>query len=196
MLNKRDKELRIVMSNYDDKRNPWYAGGGAIVVHEVARRLAKTYSVEVITGSYPGSKKREVIDGVCYQRVGFSFFGPWIGQLSYWILLPFYSVFRTFDVWIESFVPPFGVSILPWITSKPVIGLIHMLPGMDMWRKYRLPFFLFERMGLRWYDRFIVLSDSMGKAIQKYNKRAKIHVIPNGVDMPNLGKKREKEHLL
>ncbi len=190
------KRSKIIISNYDDLRNPWYAGGGAIAIHEVAKRLAEVYSVEVFVGLYPSARKEEFIDGVHYRRIGTRLFGPRLGQLAYWIKLPFYAVSLDFDVWIDSFTPPFGVSVLPLILSGPVVGLIHMLPGMDMWRKYRLPFFLFERIGLSWYSRFIVLTDVMRSKIRKCNEDASIWVIPNGVDIPDLSSDYKKEHLL
>lgn len=194
-LRAREKS-RIVISNYDDRGNPWYAGGGAIAVHEVAKRLASSHEVSIVTGSYPGAKCEEDVDGVKYRRIGIGCLGPWVGQLSYWFWLPLFAMSHSFDVWFDSFTPPFGVSILPLVTTKPVIGLIHMLPGADMWRKYHLPFFLFERIGLRWYRHIIVLSSSMEESIKQYNKRARIYVIPNGIDIPASYHGDGKKHIL
>jgi len=60
---------RIIFSNYDDPKNPFYGGGGARAIHEVARRLAVRHDVKIITGSYPGSRD-EMVDGVSYTRIG------------------------------------------------------------------------------------------------------------------------------
>ena len=60
---------RIIFSNYDDPKNPFYGGGGARAIHEVARRLAVRHDVKIITGSYPGSRD-EMVDGVSYARIG------------------------------------------------------------------------------------------------------------------------------
>lgn len=185
----------IVFSNYDDRNNPWYAGGGARVIHDVARRLVGAYRVTVFTGTYPRAKRCERIDGVEYRRIGLACCGPWIGQLAYWIALPFRAKRLDFTLWFESFTPPFGVSFLPLMTRRPVVGLIHMLPGRDMWRKYHLPFFLFERLGLKWYREFVVLSSCMEKVIRRSNHTAKIHTIPNGIDIP-APEPHEKKHLL
>ena len=54
---------------YDDPKNPWVGGGGAVRVRELYRRLVGRVNVSVITGNYPGAKD-EVIDGVRYVRLG------------------------------------------------------------------------------------------------------------------------------
>ena len=40
---------RIIFSNYDDPKNPFYGGGGARAIHEVAKRLAVRHDVKIIT---------------------------------------------------------------------------------------------------------------------------------------------------
>lgn len=179
---KSDKR-RIIFSNYDDVANPAYGGGGARAIHEVAKRLAKESDVTVITGTYPGAVDT-VIDGVRYERIGTYAFGPKLGQLIYSLLLPFVAWRKSFDVWYESLTPPFSCSFLPIFARGPVVALVHMLSGEDMWRKYRLPFHLAERVGLRLYRRFVVLSDAVASQVRRSNPGADIVVIPNGVDMP------------
>jgi len=175
--------MKIIFSNYDDLKNPYYAGGGARAVHEVARRLAKENKVTVVTGKYPGGKD-ETIDGVRYVRTGAVRGGPKAGQLAYQLsLLP--RVMRgDFDVWVESFTPPFSTSFLPIFTRRKVIGLVHMLAAQDMTRKYKLPIFhLVENLGLKLYKYFITPSDEVGEKITRIRANAEIEKIPNGVDL-------------
>lgn len=61
--------LKVLHCIYDDVRNPWVAGGGAVRVHELYRRLADRVDVTVATGSYPGARD-ETLDGVRYRRLG------------------------------------------------------------------------------------------------------------------------------
>jgi glycosyltransferase involved in cell wall biosynthesis len=61
--------LRVLHCIYDDTRNPWVAGGGAVRVHELYRRLGSEVDVTVATGSYPGARS-ETVDGVRYLRLG------------------------------------------------------------------------------------------------------------------------------
>ncbi|MEY4731905.1 MAG: hypothetical protein RL681_851, partial [Candidatus Parcubacteria bacterium] len=178
--------IRIICSSYDDLHNPWYAGGGAFAVHEVAKRLAVINDVTVLTGAYPGAENR-MIDGVNYERAGLRWGGPHLGQLWFALTLPFRAWARraSFDLWIESFGPPWSVSGVPLAVKQPVIGLVHMLAGEDMWRKYHMPFFLIERIGLRAYRNIVVLTEEMRKTIHRYHPTASIDVIPNGVTIPS-----------
>lgn len=172
---------RIIFSNYDDLKNPWYAGGGALAIHEVAKRLVNYLDVMVITGKYPNCKN-EFIDRVYYKRIGCCGGGPKWGQLIYSFLLIFYVIKEKFDLWFESFTPPFTTGLVPVFTSKPVVGITHMLSGLDMYRKYKIPFHYFERLGFKFYDKFIVLSQYLKNEIEKYNKKAFVEIIPNGIN--------------
>jgi phosphatidyl-myo-inositol alpha-mannosyltransferase len=175
----KDKK-KIIFSTYDDINNPFYAGGGARAIAEITKRLAAFFEITVITGNYKGAKNEE-IHGVAYQRIGPDFLGPKLGQLAYAALLPSVVKQQTFDVWIESFTPPFSTACLQKFTKKPVIGLVHMLASEDMERKYKLPFHLVENAGLKTYNHFIVLSNAFQKKIERVNKHASIVVIPNGI---------------
>ncbi len=174
---------RIYISSYDDVHNPYYAGGGAIAVHEVAKRLSGSFDITVITANYPGAKGI-VKDGVSYKRIGPSFGGPFGGQLLFHALLPFYVLTEKYDLWMESFTPPFSTSFLPLFTSKPVIGLVHMLSAKNMARKYYLPFEIIENIGLKLYSRLIVLTEADAKKLQTKNPRISVAVIGNGVHLP------------
>lgn len=186
---------KIVFSNYDDINNPFYGGGGAFAIHETAKRLAKYYKVTVITGNYKGAKDAK-IDGVKYKRIGTNKFGPKISQLLFQLHLPLEVIRSDFDIWFESFTPPFSTTCLQFFTRKPVVGLIHMLSGIDMERKYKFPFTFFEKMGLRTYKYFIVTNPNDTVRIQQLNGRAKIFTIPNGVEIFNAKKTPKKNQIL
>lgn len=173
----------ISISSYDDTNNPFYAGGGSVAVHEIAKRLSESNRVIVYTGRYPESKNVKV-EGVEYRRIGVSFGGPKFGQLIYHLTLPYFVLTGKYDLWIESFTPPISTSFLQLFTKKPVVGLVHMLSGEDMKRKYKLPFNLIENVGLKTYKRFIVLTTDTKNKILNINKKADIEVIPNGVNIP------------
>lgn len=176
---------RLIISNYDDLLNPYYAGGGAVAVHQIAKRLTPLWQVTVITAKYPNSTNT-VIDDVKYVRIGLSFVGPFLGQVVYKLILPFYAISTGFDIWLETFGPPFTASCLPLFTRKPVIGLVHMLSALDMQRKYKFPILprLVETLVIKLYSQFIVLSESARQELQGLNPTAQVHVIPNGVDIP------------
>lgn len=186
----------IIFSTYDDLENPYYAGGGARAVHEVARRLVSDFKVTVLTGTFPGAAEEFTRDGVTYMRVGSAGLGPKLGQMAFSAVLPYYAKQLKYDVWIESFTPPFSTSTLPLVSDKPVIGLVHMLSGEDMERKYKLPFGLIENAGLKWYRSLIVLNPALKKKIMRSNPNAQIAVIPNGVTKPHTTSANGTEHFL
>jgi glycosyltransferase involved in cell wall biosynthesis len=146
--------------------------------------LAKDYRVTVYCGSYAGSTGSRVRDGVRYVFLPVGWAGPRGGQLLFQLLLPMVAVMRRPDLWIESLTPPFSTSLLPLISPAPVIGLVQMLSAADMARKYRLPFTIIERWGLRLYRHFIVLNETDRAAIRRWSRWATCELIPNGATRP------------
>ncbi len=192
---------RIIISSYDDLKNPHYGGGGARSIHSVARKLSSLYEVTVLTASYPGAKD-ETLDGVKYKRIALPLGGPKFSQLLYQLALPYHVITGKFDLWVESFTPPFSTTCLQLFTRKPVVGLVHMLSAEDMQRKYKLPFKLIENIGLKFYKYFIVLNKESKDKISLSNSKARFFVISNGVDLPVKTKKTDttpgkvKKHIL
>lgn len=190
MITKEKK--KIIFSSYDDIHNPFYGGGGASSIYEIVSRLSSFFDVTVITGNYKGAKSiRE--KNVLYKRIGPDFLGPRISQLLFSFLLPFYVKKEKFDIWVESFTPPFSTACLQLYTKKPVIGLVHMLAGIDMERKYKLPFRFIEQKGLKMYKHFIVPRETTKTTIARINDQASIYVIPNGINKVKSYEKQIKE---
>lgn len=186
---------RIIISTYDDIKNPYYGGGGAIAIHELAKRLKDLCEVVVLSWNHSG-EKYEVIDGVSYERFGISSIYPKIGMLIYQLALPFWVIIKKYDLWLESFGPPFTTSLLPLFTNKPVVGVVHMLAAEDMQRKYKLPFYLIENFGLRKYENIIVTGKHLEVGVRKQSPESKLHVIENGVDKVWTGTCTKKKQLL
>jgi len=174
--------MRIIFSNYDSLDNPYYGGGGAIAIHEIAKRLViDNWDVKVVTGRYPGSIN-EKVDGVSYERIGMASLPPRLAQLFFQFQLVYFLRKQNFDIWVESFTPPFSTAFLPLFTRKPIIGLTHLLSGKEMSKKYHLPFFLIENFGLSFYKNCIVLTDSLKASIHNISPKMDIVVIPNGIE--------------
>jgi phosphatidyl-myo-inositol alpha-mannosyltransferase len=175
----------IIVSTYDDPKNPFYAGGGAISVHQIFKRLTDHYRITIVTGMFPGSSQTEIIDGLKYVRIGLRINQPQLSLVAYQIILPFMVLSQKYDLWIESFTSPFSTNFLQLFTSKPVVGLVHMLSGSDMYRKYKLPIFTpVENLGLKTYKYFISTTDWVKHLILNSNRTAEVKVIPNGMDLP------------
>jgi glycosyltransferase involved in cell wall biosynthesis len=62
-----------------------------------------------------------------------------------------------------------------------------MLCGADMQRRYGLPFEAVERRGLALYRHFVVLNDVDARLVGSFSPRARVTVIPNGIDLPEDG---------
>lgn len=169
----------IVISNYDDEHNPYYGGGSALAVHEVAKRLSRLHSVKILTSKYPGCKN-EIKDGVTYVRVGFAR-GALVSQIAFQLTVLAYVLFLNYDVWIESFTAPFGTSFMPWFTRKPVIGLTHFPGAPEMVKKYKIRFDIVEKLGMRQYRYCIALTEQIRDRLHELAPAMEIVIIPNGV---------------
>jgi glycosyltransferase involved in cell wall biosynthesis len=180
-MNASSRKPKIVISSYDDIKNPYYAGGGAISITEVASRLTGDFDITVLTGNYPGAKNLQ-LNGVQYRRIGPSFTGAKFTQLLFHFILPYYVHKMEFDLWIENLTPPFSTSCLQAYTRKPVIGLVHMLAAEDMERKYKLPIFRYiENTGLKSYRYFIAPTKVTVAKLSGLSQQPKTFMIPNGV---------------
>lgn len=61
--------MKVLHLIYDDPKNPWVAGGGAVRAFEIYRELGDRVDATIVSGSYPGARD-EVVDGVRYRRLG------------------------------------------------------------------------------------------------------------------------------
>ena len=166
---------KVVISIFD---HPHYNGGGGAVVEMLAERLAAHFEVTVVTA---GRRRGTVVrNGVRYRKLPVGWAGPRGGQLLYHALLPFAARRIPHDLWIESFTPPFSTSFLPLFSRTRVVGFAQNLHAREMWDRYRLPFFLVEQLGLRFYRDVVVLNSAHRALVRTYNPSATVRVIPNG----------------
>ncbi|MFF5789227.1 glycosyltransferase [Streptomyces sp. NPDC012693] len=181
----RDRRRRhVVISVYDDAANPAYRGGGALVVGKVARRLAEDFRVTVVTAGRSGGTEER--DGIRYVRLPVCRAGPRAGQLLFLTLLPFVARRVRHDLWLESFTPPFSTSFLPLATRAPVVGIDQGRSAEALWRRYHIPFFLVERLGLRCYRHIVVMNAADSSVVRRLSPRADVQVIANGVEQRTL----------
>lgn len=173
--------MKIIISNYDDLKNPYYAGGGAYMLHEIAKRLSKKHEVTIICGSYKGSFN-QIIDSVTYKHIGISIGGPLLEQAVFSLLLPIHAMIEAYDLWMENFVPPHSTNLIPLFTKKPVVGITSTLDAHEFSRKYKLPFYLIENFGIKQYKHIIALSEAMKQRVKKLNPKTNVKIIFAGVD--------------
>ena len=172
---------RVVVSSFDSPGNPHYSGGGAAVSEQIARWLARDYDVTVVTAGRRGGTA--VRGGVRYRQLPLAWAGPRGGQLLFHWVLPAMARRIPHDLWIESFTPPFSTSFLPVFSRAPVVGLAQNLSGEEMWQRYRLPFFLVERLGLRCYRDIVTLNWADSLRVRRWSPAARVRVIPNWTEL-------------
>ncbi len=152
--------MKILHFDFDDLKNP-NGGGQAVRTFEINRRLAKRHQIMVVTGNYVGAKN-EVIEGINYIRIGLKSF-PW-NFLSFIWTIPEIVKKQDFDLVVENFTPPFGPALTPLFTKKPVIAMVDWAFARQMSKKYKLPFFLWQDLGIKLYENYIFPT----QAIEKY----------------------------
>lgn len=171
--------MRILHLAYEDPKQPG-SGGGSVRTLEVNRRLSRRHEITAVVAGYPGARER-VEDGIRWIPIGPSRGGK-VDRLSYFALAGPHVLKHRHDLVIEDFGAPFSIACSPLFTRHPVIGSVQWLFAAEMRRKYRLPFDLVERFGLRFYDRFIVVSEWLGQQIRERRPTAEVVVIPNGIE--------------
>lgn len=185
---------KILFSNYDDLKNPYYGGGGAFAIHDIAKRLAKKHTVSVLTSRYHKSKNL-ILDNVKYERIG-SAINPKFDQIIYNLVLPFYVLTHDFDIWFESFTPPTSTSLLPLWTKKPVVGITQFFNAEEKSKQYKLPFYLVQNFEIKFYKYLIVLSQETKNKISKLNPRANVIILPNGIKTPKASGIKKGNYIL
>jgi glycosyltransferase involved in cell wall biosynthesis len=186
----------VVISSFDNPDHPHYNGGGVAVIEMIARRLASHFEVTVVTAAArSGTVMR---DGVRYRNFPIGLAGPRAGQLLFHALLPLAVRRIPHDLWIENFTPPFSTSFLPLFSPARVVGFAQALTGKEMTGRYRLPFFLVERFGLRFYRDVVVLNAADGAFVRKSSPSATVRLIPNGIHKRSLDERLlgRGEHIL
>ncbi len=170
-----------MVSSFDNKDLSHYNGGGAVVIEMIASCLAGQYDVTILTAGRRGSSR--VSNGICLKKLPVAWAGPRAGQLLYHLLLPIAARRIAHDVWVESFTPPFSTGFLPFFSPRRVVGLAQAFSGREMSLKYKVPFHLVERFGLRFYKDIVVLNEADGDFVRSSSPTTKVHAIPNGIDV-------------
>lgn len=171
--------MRILHLAYEDPIQPG-SGGGSIRAREINRRLADRHEITALVAGYPGAKPR-VEDGVRWVPTG-THTGTKLDRLSYFSLLGMEVTRRSHDLVVEEFGAPFSVGLSPLFTKKPIVASVQWLFASQMRDKYRLPFDQVEKHGLRFYDRFIAVSDWLAEDLRARRPGANVETIPNGVE--------------
>ena len=169
---------RILHLAFEDPYRPG-AGGGSVRTFEIDRRLARNFKVTAVCARYPGCRPRRR-DGVRYVHIGV----PWgqkLSLISYFICLPWALVRYSSDLVVEDFAAPFSSVAVPWLTSRPVIGVVQWLFAQQKTAQYRFPFHLIEKVGLASHRYLVAVSEDLAFELRRRNPKAQVFVIQNGL---------------
>lgn len=169
---------RVLHLAFEDPRRPG-SGGGSVRTFEIDRRLAYNFKVTAVCARYPGSRPR-LQDGVRYVHIGL----PWgekLSLLSYFLSLPWALMRYPGELVIEDFAAPFSSVAVPWLTSRPVIGVVQWLFAQQKKTEYGIPFHLVEKVGLASHRHLVAVSEDLGVELRRRNPRAHVLVIQNGL---------------
>jgi glycogen synthase len=176
--------LRILHLGFEDHAMPG-SGGGSLRTHEVNRRLADLgHAVTVLVSRFPGCRDR-VEDGVLYVHIGVGAGrNRWTRLFGYLARLRRAVARRAAgaDLVVEDFIAPFSSVAARCWTGRPTIGMVQWLHARDKAREYHVPLHLVERATVRTHERLIAVSAGTAAALRALNPRARIDVVPNGVD--------------
>lgn len=186
---------QILILNWWDIKNP-KAGGAEVHLQEIFSRLAKKdYRVTLICSTFPGSKRKEIIDDINIFRIA-----PWwlINLVSaFWYL----RNRANFDFVIDY------TNKIPYLTplyvkDKPLIAVAHHVFG-EIWLKewgFIGRFFRsFERFFYRFYRKtpIIAVSQSTKKELVDIGLYPRnIQVIYNGISAPARKGAKSKKPLI
>ncbi len=169
---------RILHLGFEDHAAPG-AGGGSVRNHEINRRLVGEYDITVVCAAYPGSVDR-TDDGVRYVHIGVGR-GVNAARMTYFLALPFALWRHPSELVVEDFAAPLSSVAVPWMTRRPVIGVVQWLFAKEKSKQYHLPFGFVERIGLASHRDLITVSDDLAGELRQRNPKARVAVVSNGL---------------
>jgi amino acid adenylation domain-containing protein len=171
---------KVLHLGYEDPRRPG-AGGGSVRTHEINQRLADRYDITVVCARYRGCRPR-VEDGVHYVHSGVAGGGDFVERLAYFATLPVAPLRYRSHLVVEDFGAPFSSVAVPWMTRRPVVGVVQWLFAAEKSKQYHLPFSWVESVGVRSHRHLVAVSDDLGATLAERNPAATVTVIANGLD--------------
>ena len=183
--------MRICHLLYDDLENPWLAGGGAVRIREVYRRLADRHQITVISGPFPGAEPEKEVDGVRHVRVG-SANTYARSRIAYCRHAMAELRTRRWDLWINEFSAYAPLRVPSALRHRGIL-LMQNLLGRDAVRHRRLVGPLAVAIGrraIRMYPNILAISTNLQTQILDAQREAPDAVlgerVPNGVELiPN-----------
>ena len=174
--------MKILHILYDDFKNPWLGGGGAVRAREINKILAQKHSVTTITGNFPGACT-ESMDNITFIRIGYGAHYL-LSRITYTLAVPFQMWIREYDLIVNDF-SAFSPVFCHFYTKKPIVNIFHHRLGIQAIKKkpiLGLLSIIFEKLFLKTASNVITGSPSVTEDIKRKNEIRRIECIFSGVD--------------
>lgn len=137
----------------------------------------------MLTPTFSGSTPEKTRHGIRYVRLGRRIGNHGSSHhFTFPASLPRAVRAYDYDLLVEDLMPPASATVTPLFAKRPLIASVQWFYAEAWSRKYKLPFHLGERYGIRGYRNFVVLTEAMRELISIRHRRARCRVIPNAVD--------------
>jgi len=177
--------MRILHFLYDEPRNPWLGGGGAIRSFTINKYLARQgHEITMVCGNFPRADPTEARDGFQIRHVGLHH-NYFLSRASFGAVCRRVIPTVAFDLVVDD-TSAFSFTMPYLRTRKPRIAIVQLLVGSHAVRRYGplgVGPMLFERFNLRRYSHFIVGSSGLEEGIGAIvGSTSGVHLVPYGVD--------------
>lgn len=177
--------MKICHLIYDDVKNPWLGGGGALRAREIYRRLAERHQITVVTGNFPGAAREEVEEGVRFLRVG-SDASYMRSRLSYCRQALACLRRQEWDVWVHEFSAFAPLWPEARLRRRGLLFFYHFV-GAHALVKHPVVggiAWAAEALTLRGYRHLVTISPSVQEEVQRRLKGRPVQVdcVYTGVD--------------
>ena len=191
--------MKICHLIYDDIRNPWLSGGGALRAREIYRRLAERHQITLVTGHFPGAPREECQDGLRFVRVGTDRSYA-LSRLSYCRCALACLKRLEWDVWVHEFSAFAPLWASAGLRRQGILFFQHFV-GPHALKKHPLVggfSWLAEVLALRAYQRVLTVSPSVREQVENKLRGGGVRVdcVPNGVDARYFALEPEEQSFL
>lgn len=176
--------MKILHTIYDDIRNPWLGGGGAIRTFEICKKLSNRHEITIVCGSYPGASKEEDREGIRVIHVG-SPISYSISRLSYSLQASRYVTQSSPDLWVYSFSAFAPILAVRARRTRALLECFHLMREHATEKHAILGHIAAaaETATLKAYDQIISISPSVSHEISALRgKTDGLHLVYTGVD--------------
>jgi len=189
--------MKLLNVIYDDVKNPWLGGGGAVRAYEMYKRFPSNIEITLLTGYYPKVKRKEQIsENFTCKRIGLSWSYA-ISRITFVLLVPFYLLWhKDYDIVIDehtAYSPVFSF----FYTKRPVIGYFQNIHSRKVTEgKGRIKAFfsrIFDNIAFRYFKRYITVSPSFITMIEERARHKDfIRLVYNGVSEEFFNVRKQK----